>query len=163
VGQPGPEPEALQVSVRRDNSGPLLAVTLEASPIQLFLSPSELAQADPQGLVTKLENRLRSLEETRDQALADQARLRHEAAAAKARLGDPFPHAERLRSLQRRQTEIERELLSEPEPAVTPAEMSATSSVAAQAYPASPSAARPPTTWPSPATVRPAPQRGRQL
>jgi N12 class adenine-specific DNA methylase/SAM-dependent methyltransferase len=86
---------------------------LDVQPLPLRRLPlerAEIARADPAGLIAKLEGRLARLEETAtaylDQAQASQA----ETAAINARLGQPFEHQQRLRTLQQRLRDIDETL-----------------------------------------------------
>ncbi|HSH62097.1 MAG TPA: hypothetical protein VK988_21105, partial [Acidimicrobiales bacterium] len=114
-------------------------VTVADAPVEaLRLSREELAGADPAGLIARLEHRLRSLDDALATARQELERTTAEAAAARARLGAPFPQEERLAALRRRQAEIERALTPvEPEPAATEASP-ATSALVAKAYPTGP-------------------------
>ena len=97
-----------------DGSGSgLVDVVLDEAPIRLSLSREEIISSDPGGLIQRLEHRLRGLDDGRRDALDERRRLLREADAAKARLGLPFEHQERLDRLRARQAEIERALTAD--------------------------------------------------
>ncbi|MEW6155569.1 MAG: helicase [Actinomycetota bacterium] len=98
-----------------------LVLRLARTPVALRLAGTELARLEPLGLVSRLEHRLRGLDDTLEQTRADLARVNRESTAAKARLGAPFPHDDRLRFLRSRQAEIEAALLPDDGRASAPA------------------------------------------
>jgi len=83
-------------------------------------SPADLAQADPTSLITRLERRIQNLDTKLDDARADLDDAQSEADRARERIGKPFEHANELRSLRRRQAEINDHLLRTDEPAAGP-------------------------------------------
>ncbi|MBW3575981.1 MAG: hypothetical protein KY450_14300 [Actinobacteria bacterium] len=125
----------------RDRSAPGVLVAFPGIPVEdLRFSREELAGIDPAGLVARLEHRLRGLEDTLATARQDLERTTSEAAAARARLGSPFPQEERLAALRRRQAEIEAALTpADPEPAPTETPPTpATPGLVSTAYPTGP-------------------------
>ena len=103
---------ALELTTRRDFGGTAEAlVRIGTTPVHLRLTAADLGATDALGLVSRLENRVRGLDVTLETARADLRRTNREAAAARARLGAPFPHEERLATLRARQAEIEAALL----------------------------------------------------
>ena len=105
----------LDLSTRRDFSGaPDAVVRVADTPVQVRLSVPDLASTDALGLVSRLEHRVRGLDAALSSAQAEAARNSREDAAARARLGAPFPHAERLVTLRSRHTEIEAALVPDP-------------------------------------------------
>ena len=77
----------------------------------MYALAAELPQLDPVGLVTRLENKLRSLEETRAALEVQLSRSRKDLADAEGRLGRPFDQQEGLDILRRKQAEIEAALI----------------------------------------------------
>ena len=85
-----------------------ITVYLEDAPgTELVLDNHELAKADPGGLVIKLENRLRGLEDTKTRTLADIDQQRAEAAHATADSGKPFPRVDELAAARAKVREID--------------------------------------------------------
>jgi len=74
------------------------------------LASSDLAESDPAGLVTRLENRLTRLEAAKAKTLADVDLARSEIQHATASLGQPFPQAGELDSARQRAREIDEQL-----------------------------------------------------
>lgn len=68
---------------------------------------------DPSSLIQRLERRIQNLDSALLEARSDRAAFGEEAARARARIGTPFEHEDELRSVQRRQQEIN-ELLVPP-------------------------------------------------
>ena len=77
---------------------------------ELTLTQRDLAETDPVGLVTRLENRLAHLETNKAKALAEIGHARSEADHATASLGQPFPQAADLAAARQRAQEIDREI-----------------------------------------------------
>jgi hypothetical protein len=74
------------------------------------LTSRDLAESDPVGLVTRLENRLTRLEAGKAKTLADIDLARSEIQHATASLGQPFPQAAELDSARQRAREIDEQL-----------------------------------------------------
>ncbi len=110
---------ALELTTRRDFGGTAEAlVRIGATPVHLRLIGADLGSTDALGLVSRLEKRVRGLDVTLETTRADLSRTNREAVAARARLGAPFPHEDRLVTLRARQAEIEAALLPEASPPV---------------------------------------------
>jgi hypothetical protein len=77
---------------------------------EFALTSGDLAESDPAGLVTRLENRLTRLEVAKAKTLADIDLARSEIQHATASLGQPFPQAEQLASARQRAREIDEQL-----------------------------------------------------
>src|SRR5262249_22160225 len=69
---------------------------------EFALTSGDLAESDPAGLVTRLENHLTRLEAAKAKALADIDLARSEIQHATASLGQPFPQAAELDSARQR-------------------------------------------------------------
>ena len=74
------------------------------------LDEQELSQADPAGLITRLENRLARLEEEKAGALVGIGRAQREIAHAQDSIGKPFPQAGQLAAARERARRINEEL-----------------------------------------------------
>jgi hypothetical protein len=74
------------------------------------LDEQELSQADPAGLITRLENRLARLEEEKTGALAGIGRAQREIAHAHDSIGKPFSQAGQLAAARERARRISQEL-----------------------------------------------------
>ena len=74
------------------------------------LTSGDLAESDPAGLITRLENRLTRLEAAKAKTLADIDLARSEIQHATASLGQPFPQTEQLASARQRAREIDEQL-----------------------------------------------------
>jgi len=131
----------LQGAVDR-RAGDEVRLSLPEAGIDLHFSGQDWHTLDPATLVQRLERRIQNL----DAALAD-ARHDHEAAnqeanRARARIGAPFEHDHELHRLQRRQREINEQLLA---PADAPTiEPSAAERMAARLAALRPAAQTPP-------------------
>ena len=77
---------------------------------EMTLTPRELADADPVGLVTRLENRLAHLEATKTKTLGEIEHARSETDHATASLGKPFPQAAELAAARERSRQIDEQL-----------------------------------------------------
>ena len=86
---------------------------------------SELADADPAALVTRLENRLRRLEERKATTIADAEHARREIEHATGGLGKPFPQDVDLHTARERVRAIDTELERMAEAARAPSEAAA--------------------------------------
>ncbi|HEU5002562.1 MAG TPA: SNF2-related protein [Actinomycetota bacterium] len=112
-----------------------VVVSIADTPLdRMYALAAELPQLDPMGLVTRLENKLRSLEETRAALEIRLARSRKDLADAEGRLGRPFDQQERLDTLRRKQAEIEAALI--PAESDAAQERAATPGPAAESHPA---------------------------
>jgi N12 class adenine-specific DNA methylase len=88
-----------------------VTVGLDGAPgTSLRLDEQELGQADPAGLITRLENRLARLEEEQAGALAGIGRAQREIAHAQDSIGKPFPQAGQLAAARERARRISQEL-----------------------------------------------------
>lgn len=96
----------LHVAARAD----WVSVSLVGTPVQVGMTPDVYSLADPQGIIVRLENRIRGMEEFQEQARDQLTRIRREAAAAQDRIGRPFDLEPRLHMLLQRQKLIEEEL-----------------------------------------------------
>src|SRR5262249_14824009 len=83
---------------------------------EIRISAADLRDADPVGLITRLEGRLHRLEERKDAALADTERARREITHATEALGQPFPHAAPLDAARERARQIDEQLQQMAEP-----------------------------------------------
>ena len=116
------------------------------------LDEHELSQADPAGLITRLENRLARLEEEKAGALAGIGRAQREIAHAQDSIGKPFPQAAELAAARERARQINEELdqMAAPAQAAEQADENRSPSAA-------PAASQPGREPPSPASSAPAP------
>jgi len=105
-----------ELRARVDRHAGMVTIALEPSPVTIELDLSELAEAEPNRLMQRLEHRVARLERDLDDARAGANIARTEAERAAARLDQPFEHADRLAKLVDRQAELERLLAPEPEP-----------------------------------------------
>jgi len=88
-----------------------VSIVLEGAPVGgITASQADLAEADPAGMITRLENRLTRLESTKQTALADITRARAEITHASNALGQPFPQIQDLAAARRRTTQIDKQL-----------------------------------------------------
>jgi hypothetical protein len=76
----------------------------------LRLSPAELAEADPTGLITRLENRLTRLDEHKTSTHEAIGQARREIDHARDNLGQPFPQAGELAAARDRAARIDEQL-----------------------------------------------------
>lgn len=90
---------------------PEIIVTLDDTPVEIGIPELEWRHADPAPLIQRLERRLHRLEDTLTRTQQQQEDAAHQLRRARERLGQPFEHDERLRDLQRRQHEIEDQLI----------------------------------------------------
>jgi hypothetical protein len=74
------------------------------------LTIADLAETDPTGLITRLENRLTQLEAAKGHTLADIDHARTEITHASTDLGKPFPHAHELTAAHERCRDIDEQL-----------------------------------------------------
>ena len=109
--------QTLELSTRRDYSGGADAlIRVGSTPVVMRVGSADLASIDALGLVSRLENRVRGLDGTLDAARGDLSRANREEAAARARLGAPFPHEQRLATVRARLVEIDAALVPEAAP-----------------------------------------------
>jgi hypothetical protein len=95
----------------RTLNGTILTLELEGAPgTSIVIPAAELADADPAALVTRLENRLRRLEERRRGVTADAAQARREIEHANAGPVKAFPQADDLTEARERAQQIDAEL-----------------------------------------------------
>jgi hypothetical protein len=88
-----------------------VTLTLDGAPgSDLTLTIADLAETDPVGLVTRLENRLTRLEATKAQALADIDHASTEITHAHTDLGKPFAYADELTAARERCRDIDEQL-----------------------------------------------------
>ena len=86
-------------------------LSLEGAPgTTIDLPASGLPDADPVGLITRLENRLTQLETRKASTLADIEHARREITHARDSIGQPFPHADELAAARERVREIDEAL-----------------------------------------------------
>ena len=86
-------------------------LSLDGAPgSSIRLPEHEVSEADPGGLVTRLENRLARLEELKASTLADIGRAHREIAHAQDNIGKPFPQAGQLAAARERAHQIDEEL-----------------------------------------------------
>ena len=101
----------LTADIERSLGKTYVALALDGAPgTEIRLRTHELAEADPAGLVTRLENRLARLEERKARAIADNERARREIDYARDNIGRPFPQAAQLAAARDRAREIDEQL-----------------------------------------------------
>jgi hypothetical protein len=115
IGELGGFP--LTATVSRPLGQTQVTLTLDGAPgSDLTLTIADLAETDPVGLVTRLENRLTRLEATKAQALADIDHASTEITHAHTDLGKPFAYADEFTAARERCRDIDEQL----EAAATP-------------------------------------------
>lgn len=67
-----------------------ITLSLVGSPIAIGIPGEDLGKADPLGIVMRLENRARALEDMREESSAELQRATKEISAAEDRIGRPF-------------------------------------------------------------------------
>ena len=88
-----------------------ITLTLDSAPgTDIRIPATDLRDADPVGLITRLENRLHRLEERKAAALAAADRTHREITHARENLGQPFPHAVQLAEARERTRQIDEQL-----------------------------------------------------
>jgi hypothetical protein len=88
-----------------------ITLSLDGAPgTSMQLTAHNLRDADPAGLVTRLENRLSRLEERKADALASMEHARREIGHARDSIGQPFPQAAQLTKARERTREIDDQL-----------------------------------------------------
>ncbi len=112
LGQPGPlEPAGdlggFTLLARAETRvAPESKVVIDGADSEVNISADDLRHGDPVALVTRLERRLRGLDDSLAEALETASTAGAEAERARSRLGRPFEHDARLRHLTQRQQEI---------------------------------------------------------
>jgi N12 class adenine-specific DNA methylase/SAM-dependent methyltransferase len=101
---------AAAVDGHHDRLDSRFVLRLEGTPVEVTVTGSEAATMTGEGLVARLEGRVRGLEAVHLSAVDDAARFRAEAAAARRRLGLPFDQEQTLSGLIRRQAELHERL-----------------------------------------------------
>jgi hypothetical protein len=81
-----------------------------AAGTDIRIPAADLRDADPVGLITRLENRLQRLEERKAAAVADSERAHSEITHARETLGQPFPQATQLAEARQRARDIDEQL-----------------------------------------------------
>jgi hypothetical protein len=108
---------ALTATTERALGTTTVALALDGAPgTEIRISAADLRDADPVGLITRLEGRLHRLEERKHAALADADRARREITHARETLGQPFPHAAQLDAARERARQIDEQLQHMAEP-----------------------------------------------
>jgi len=98
----------ITASCVRGQHGPELSLAFTGVPgEEIRMDLEELRQADPGGLISRLERRLTALEARHADTLAQAAQCRTEATHATEQLGKPFPHAQALTAARARAHEID--------------------------------------------------------
>jgi N12 class adenine-specific DNA methylase/SAM-dependent methyltransferase len=95
-----------------------ITLALDGAPgASVSLSATDLHDADPGGLITRLEGRLHRLEERKATAVADADRARREIAHARETLGQPFPQTAQLAQARQHARQIDEQLqqMAQPE------------------------------------------------
>ena len=88
-----------------------VALALDGAPgTDVRIPAAELRDADPVGLIARLEGRLQRLEERKATAYADTEHARSEITHAREALGQPFPHTTQLAEARQRAREIDEQL-----------------------------------------------------
>jgi hypothetical protein len=97
-----------------------VTLALDGAPsAEIRIAAADIRDADPVGLITRLEGRLQRLEERKEAALADAERARREIAHAREALGQLFPHAVQLDAARERARQIDEQLQQMAEPGGT--------------------------------------------
>jgi len=105
-----------------------LELTLDAVPRgSTSLTRDELRDANPTGLITRLENKLTGLERLGEQITADTERQLAEAQRARAQQSKPFPQADQLLQVRAHVEQLQRELQELADPAAQAAASAADS------------------------------------
>ena len=101
----------LTASIDRPTDKTSITLSLDGAPgTSMQLTAHDLRDADPAGLVTRLENRLSRLEERKADALAGMDHARREIGHARDSIGQPFPQAVQLTKARERTREIDDQL-----------------------------------------------------
>jgi hypothetical protein len=126
---------------------------------EIRMNLDEIGDADPAGLISRLERRLTGLDQRHTDTLDEAARWRAEANHATEQLGKPFPHAAALTAARTRSREIETAMhtlateAQPPAPATPSPQPPATSTTPPAGPPRQPS----PTAQPAPTLGAPSP------
>ncbi len=100
-----------------------LTLTFDGAPgTDMTLTQQDLAETNPTGLITRLENRLTRLEAAKAEALAEIDRARSEIDHATASIGKPFPQAAELTAARDRSRRIDEQLEAAAAPPKAPEE-----------------------------------------
>jgi hypothetical protein len=101
----------LAADINRALGNTTITLALDGAPrASIRLTPRELGEADPAGLITRLENRLARLEEHKAATLADIRRAQREIEHARDSIGKPFPQAAQLAEARERARQIDEQL-----------------------------------------------------
>jgi N12 class adenine-specific DNA methylase len=101
----------LTSNVERSMGTTLVTISFDGAPrTTLQLPAADLPDADPAGLVTRLENRIGRLEEHKANATAGIQHAHQEIIHATDSIGQPFPHAAQLTQARARAHEIDEQL-----------------------------------------------------
>jgi N12 class adenine-specific DNA methylase len=104
-------------SIDRSLGTTTIALALDGAPDASVQIPArDLRDADPAGLITRLEHRLHRLEERKTTALADIDHARREITHAQESTGKPFPQAAQLAEARDRARQIDEQLQKMAEP-----------------------------------------------
>ncbi len=90
----------------------------------VHLDATDLRDADPAGLISRLEHRLHRLEDTKTTTLDRAEHGRRELTHAEANVGQPFPQTTQLAEARERSRQIDERLqqIAQPQPAPNQAE-----------------------------------------
>jgi hypothetical protein len=98
-------------NVERSMGTTLATISFDGAPrTALQLLTTDLTNADPGGLITRLENRIGCLEEHKTDATTGIEHARQEITHATDSIGQPFPHAAQLTQARERAHQIDEEL-----------------------------------------------------
>ena len=111
-GEPVGQLAGFDVHAEVDRRFDEISLTIGDVDAEIRFPTNEWRAIDPSSLVQRLERRIQNLDSALTDARAVQAASGQEAARARARIGAPFEHEGRLRSLTRRQQEITEQLVS---------------------------------------------------
>ena len=109
----------------------------------MTITPRDLAEFDPVGLVTRLENRLTRLEATKAQALTETEHARSEIDHATSSIGKPFPQTGELSAARHRSRQIDEQLEAAATPPQAQEAETKTDGEAVSAHPIAPVTAQP--------------------
>jgi Helicase conserved C-terminal domain len=111
----------LTASIGRPTGKATVTISLDGAPgTSVQLTAQDLRNADPAGLITRLETRLARLEQRTVDALADIDHAGREIRHARDSIGQPFPQASRLASARTRARDIDKQLRQMAEPSPQP-------------------------------------------
>jgi len=121
-----------------------LTLAFDGAPgTEMTMTPRDLAELDPVGLVTRLENRLTRLEATKAQALTEVEHARSEIDHATASIGKPFPQTGELSAARHRSRQIDEQLEAAATPPQAQEAVTKTDGEAVSAHPIAPVTAQP--------------------